>query len=283
MNRNKRFSILSLMLVCVLLFNTFIINAFAATETVSIENYEYTVNEYDAAKQSENEAGVNEYLEILHSYTKYSYEEIEEMGITEGNKEIIRKIKENPQYRPSETELTSAAAEVTLNLSATVHKYASMTRVDVEWDFSWTAWPMAWQRDGVAITWSGDYIIDETSMEGRVNYGGGRIYIWEDVDHSVDIAHNGYCGEFDVVKPVDYGGGELTESNADEGEGSFSLYCYDHGHNACQIQWAYGHSVITIVPGVGVSFGASGPSLAGSITFKNGVEKLSEGLQTFRA
>ncbi len=77
--------------------------------------------------------------------------------------------------------------------------------------------------------------------------------------------------------------GTRFEAFAYRGNGSFTLACYDHAHNACRTQWAYGHSVLNLTASVGVGFGATGPSVAANIGFKTGVQKLSPGIQTFFA
>lgn len=78
-------------------------------------------------------------------------------------------------------------------------------------------------------------------------------------------------------------GGSQYLAFAYTGNGSFTVTCYDHAHNACQLQWAYGHSVTNLTASVGAGFGTSGPSLAGNIGFRTGVQKLSPGIETFLA
>lgn len=225
-----------------------------------------------------NNSKMTEYVDLLRSYITYSDSDLDKIGLSDGNKAIIKKLKTNSTYSPTSAELARAAATVKLNVDATVHKYSDSTKIDVEWDYSWTSSPIMTDTDGVAITWSGDYTIDEDNVTGVVNHGIPGFSIYRDVRNTFDVAHNGYCAEFDMMPP-----GTQEGSVARTGEGSFSLYCYDHGHNACQIQWAYGHSELRVAGNVGVSFSTSGVGVAPNISFGVGVKSLSPDINTFKA
>jgi len=80
-----------------------------------------------------------------------------------------------------------------LYVDAQVVKRASRTDVNVTWNYEWSSWPMNDGTDGVAISWSGDYTINENSVVARVDYGSSSLHYYRDMDVSFDVAHNGFA------------------------------------------------------------------------------------------
>ncbi|MDF2838380.1 MAG: hypothetical protein K0S60_83 [Evtepia sp.] len=260
----------------------------------SPENSEapYVINEYEAflMKEGSGESNLmeegslasytasdqsNGYIEQLNSLTQYSDETLTERGYSEGNIKIVEKMREDENYLPSNSELMAAAAELRMTLNAYGIKGSNSTAYNVYWNYYWTSSPVFQDRDGVAISWSGDYICDENSVSMKLNRG-----------YTTNVWYDNTQAMIDGIQPANHGiGGEfelLSNGFARAGQGSFTLKCYDHVHSAVQLQWSYGHSKWTISGySIGIGFSGGGPSAAGSISFKQGVQALSNGVKTF--
>lgn len=233
---------------------------FSTTSKSSFNEYE-NFKSLEAKKNTNISERNNAYINSLRILTSYSREELEALNYSEGNIQIIEKLKKDPSYIPSDAELLSAAATLDFWFACSdTYMRDTKTYFDYIWWYEWSSTPMFKNVDAIAFHWLGDFYMDEYSAQAEITYSGNGNSVSEnfhtEMKNGILPNKNACC--FEV--PVSYGNDKTSGLYALEGSGSFTVRCNDHGHPDMSIEWAYGEGMIG-VQSVDIEVGNSLPSI----------------------
>lgn len=247
------------------------------------------VNEYEAYKELKNmddsslaKMGYDDneikkikefdYVKELRKLSKIDRKSLKSQGYSEKQIDLVKSL-ENPSIELTEAQLIAASATVSLTKSKTYSSKANgKSSISFSWKFTWSSKPIFTGIDAVAFSWSGDFYCHETYVSAEIDYlkSDGTYITVDRSDAMVDgisPASNGVSVDF-MVSP------DPIPGWAKKGSGSFYLMCDDHSHNSIQVQSSYGHGIVTLGD-ISITYGAP------SITFNNGVQKLSNSVATY--
>lgn len=269
-----------------------------AAELAQVSEVPATINEYQAYLASKAEeistlsadsASVNdEYVDALRDLTRYSSVELKRMGYSSGNIAIVEKLKSDPAYVPSSSELSRAASTLQFTFVCTNNKVRdTYSYFDFSWWFRWNSTPAYRSSDIVVAHWYADYILSESTPTAEIIYTNVTTN-GEDIIKTVNFdseARNGispsnktWSLQFPMNQTTTVNGTKY-QIFSKEGSGSFRLRCDMHNHTTATVDWEYGHSIIEITGDIGFEIGTIFPT----ITFAEGTERMVEGSAIFYA
>ncbi|MFZ7134712.1 MAG: hypothetical protein ACOWWR_20390 [Eubacteriales bacterium] len=214
-----------------------------------------------------------DYVEELKKRSEYSDHELTELGYKDSQIKLLKSI-DSYDTIPEEVLLFSSAEVIITHDvdGATVNSNGTVINVSFSWN--WNQKPVCTFNDAVGLSWSGDYICHEDTVQAEVDYALGSVIV-DTVDYTDDMidgispSENGAGFDFNMLR-----GTPPTTEWAKSGSGSFVLVCYDHQHHSVQLVAKYGHSIINITS-ISVTYGAP------SVSFEIGVEEADSFIDTY--
>lgn len=212
----------------------------------------------------------SEYVGELRKAAQNPADAIRAMGYSQEMTRIILQMKQNPQYAPMDTELSRAAATVTMEVRkiSSVH-IGNQTHCTLGWSFSWSARPFFVSKDVLGIAWNDHFVVVPDLVAANIEYvSEHNSSITKSVDKGSQMKRNVSASSNTIGLSFPMRIETTPEYNfwwAKSGSGSFTVRCSSHFHSQIAVNWAYGHRDFRLttssshggIPLKGIGFGIS--------------------------